>query len=118
MDGRATGERVWVAEVLNATPRLRAFTARVHLTSSAWRWGSYFRRTWSVTALACVSAPAEPEIERVYVPVLVVDVVRTVSVDVDAVGLGEKPADAPPGRPLTVSETAAAKPPDGVTDTP
>jgi hypothetical protein len=70
-----------------------------------------------VTAVVRVSAPAVPEIESVYVPVFVVVVVRTLRVDVVDVGLGEKVAVAPTGRPLTLSVTASVKPPDGATET-
>ncbi len=77
----------------------------------------YFRRTWSVTAVVCASAPAVPEIERVYVPVFVVEVVRTVSVDVVAVGFGENVDAAPAGRPVTASVTVPVKPAEGLTVT-
>jgi hypothetical protein len=70
-----------------------------------------------VTVVVRVSTPAVPEIESVYVLVFVVVVVRTLRVDVVDVGFGEKDATAPTGRPLTLSVTASAKPPDGAIDT-
>jgi hypothetical protein len=56
-----------------------------------------------VTVVVRVSAPAVPEIESAYVPVLVVAAVCTLSVDVVDVGFGEKDAVAPTGRLLTLS---------------
>jgi hypothetical protein len=64
-----------------------------------------------------MSVPAVPEIETVYVPVLVVVVVRTLSVDVVDAGFGEKDAVEPGGRPITLSVTASVKPPDGAIET-
>jgi len=64
-----------------------------------------------------MSVPAVPEIESVYVPVLVVVVVRTLRVDVVDVGFGEKDAVPPIGRPITLSVTVSVKPPDGAIET-
>ena len=58
-----------------------------------------------------------PEIERVYVPVFVVEVVRTVSVDVVEVGFGENAEAAPTGSPVTASVTGPVKPAEGLTVT-
>jgi hypothetical protein len=85
--------------------------------SAASRRADHFRRTWSVTVVVRVSVPAVPEIESVYVPVFVVVVVRTLSVDVVDIGFGEKDAVPPTGRPLTLSVTASVKPPDGAIET-
>ena len=70
-----------------------------------------------MAVVVCASAPAVPENESVYVPVFVVDVVRTVSVDVIDVGLGENVAAAPAGRPVTPSVTAPVNPADAFTET-
>jgi hypothetical protein len=70
-----------------------------------------------VAVVVRVSAPACPEIERVYVPVFVVVAGRTLSVDAVDVGFGEKDAVAPGGTPLTVSVTWPVNPPDGAIET-
>jgi len=70
-----------------------------------------------VTVVVRVSVPAVPEIESVYVPVFVVVVVRTLSVEVVDAGFGEKDPVAPTGRPLTLKLTAPVKPPEGAIET-
>ena len=78
---------------------------------------NYLRRTWSVTLVVRVSAPAVPETESVYAPVFVVVGVRTLRVEVVDVGFGENDAVTPIGRPVTLSATASVKPPDGAIET-
>jgi hypothetical protein len=68
--------------------------------------------TTSVTDVVCVNDPLVPVIVSGNVPVAVVDVVLTVSVDVfPVVGVGLKLAVAPAGSPLAENATDPAKPP-------